>query len=39
VGLALVRYVLATDPLASARPARVVEWVSPTLQRYLTGKL
>jgi AcrR family transcriptional regulator len=39
VGLALVRYVLAADPLASAPPAQVVEWVSPALQRYLTGKL
>lgn len=38
-GLGLVRYVQGVEPLASAKSADVVEWVGPTLQRYLTGKL
>ena len=38
-GLALARYVLRVEPLASA-PAQVVEAaVGPTVQRYLTGDL
>jgi AcrR family transcriptional regulator len=39
VGLGLARHVLRAEPLASAKPADVVEWYAPTLQRYLTGKL
>jgi AcrR family transcriptional regulator len=39
VGLGIARYVLRFEPLASAAPADVVEWVAPTVQRYLTGKL
>jgi AcrR family transcriptional regulator len=39
LGLGLVRYVLGLEPLASAKPADVVKWISPTVQRYLTGKL
>jgi AcrR family transcriptional regulator len=39
LGLGLVRYVLGLEPLASAKPADVVTWISPTVQRYLTGKL
>jgi AcrR family transcriptional regulator len=39
VGLGIARYVLAFEPLASAQPADVVAWISPTVQRYLTGKL
>jgi AcrR family transcriptional regulator len=39
LGLGLVRYVLGLEPLASAKPADVVAWISPTVQRYLTGKL
>jgi AcrR family transcriptional regulator len=38
-GLALARYVLALEPLASARPRQVVRWVGPTIQRYLTERL
>jgi AcrR family transcriptional regulator len=39
VGLGLARYVLKFEPLASATPEQVVEWVGPNIQRYLTGKL
>jgi hypothetical protein len=39
LGLGLVRYVLRFDPLASAPPEQVIEWIAPTVQRYLTGKL
>jgi AcrR family transcriptional regulator len=38
-GLALVRYVLGFEPLASARPREVVRWAGPTIQRYLTERL
>jgi Tetracyclin repressor-like, C-terminal domain len=31
--------VLGFDPLASAPPEHVIEWIAPTVQRYLTGKL
>jgi AcrR family transcriptional regulator len=36
VGLAVVRYVVRLEPLASASPTTVNEWLGPTLQRYLT---
>ena len=39
IGLAMVRYVLRVEPLASADADTVVEAVAPTLQRYLTGDL
>ena len=39
IGLGLGRYVLRFEPLASAKPTQVVDWVAPVLQRYLTGKL
>jgi AcrR family transcriptional regulator len=35
VGLAIARYVLRVEPLASAEPETVVAAVAPTLQRYL----
>lgn len=38
-GLALIRYVLKVEPLASAPPETVVATVGPTVQRYLTGEL
>jgi len=38
-GLALMRYVLKVEPLASAPPEVVVAAVAPTVQRYLTGEL
>ncbi|WP_329135095.1 TetR family transcriptional regulator [Streptomyces sp. NBC_01476] len=36
VGVALLRYVVKVEPLASADPAQLVDLVSPTLQHYLT---
>lgn len=36
VGVAILRYVVKVEPLASARPAELAEWIGPTLQRYLT---
>lgn len=38
VGLAMVRYVVKVEPLASASHDDVVTWIAPTLQRYLTGE-
>jgi AcrR family transcriptional regulator len=37
VGLAIARYLLRIEPLASANAATVAAWVAPTLQRYLTA--
>jgi AcrR family transcriptional regulator len=39
VGLGLNRYLLRLEPLASATSDELVDWIAPTLQRYLTGKL
>jgi AcrR family transcriptional regulator len=39
VGLAMIRYVLRLEPLASADHGIVVAAVAPNLQRYLTGPL
>jgi len=36
VGLAMLRYVVRVEPLASGRADDVVAWLGPTLQRYLT---
>ena len=36
IGLAMVRYVVKLEPLASAPPAQVATWVAPAIQRYLT---
>jgi AcrR family transcriptional regulator len=38
-GLALVRYVLRVEPLASAPAEELVAAVGPTIQRYLTGEI
>jgi AcrR family transcriptional regulator len=38
-GLALARYILRLEPLASAPPRAVVRWVAPNIQRYLTAPL
>jgi len=38
-GLAVVRYVLKFEPLASAPRETVIATVGPTIQRYLTGDL
>ncbi len=39
VGLAMVRYVIRLEPLASADPDTIVAAIAPNLQRYLTGPL
>jgi AcrR family transcriptional regulator len=39
VGIILLRYVLAVEPLASMPREQVVATYAPTLQRYLTGPL
>ena len=39
VGLAVARYVLKLEPLASLEAGTLVPIVAPTLQRYLTGKI
>ncbi|MGW0432662.1 TetR/AcrR family transcriptional regulator [Micromonospora sp. NPDC003197] len=39
VGLAITRYVLKLEPLASTKPEALVATVGPTVQRYLTGDL
>ncbi len=38
-GLAMMRYIMKLEPLASLPPEQVVAAVGPTLQRYLTGEL
>jgi hypothetical protein len=38
-GLAMIRYVIRLEPLASADPDIVVAAIAPNLQRYLTGPL
>jgi AcrR family transcriptional regulator len=37
IGLAVARYIIRVEPLASAPPAQVAAIVGPTVQRYLTG--
>ena len=39
IGLGMTRYVLRFEPLASVPPGRVIGWVAPNVQRYLTGSL
>jgi hypothetical protein len=36
IGLAMARYVVGVEPLASASVDDVAAWVGPTLQRYMT---
>ncbi|MFF8418287.1 TetR family transcriptional regulator [Streptomyces sp. NPDC015680] len=36
IGIAMLRYVIRAEPLASADPEKIIEMVAPTLQRYLT---
>lgn len=38
LGLALARYILRLEPLASAPPQAIVTLIGPTLQRYLDGR-
>jgi AcrR family transcriptional regulator len=37
LGLAMMRYVLRVEPLASAEPEQVVALIAPNLQRYVDG--
>ena len=39
MGLAITRYVVRMEPLASATADELVPLLAPTLQRYLTGDL
>ena len=39
VGIAILRYVIKVEPMASADPEEIVAMVAPTLQRYLTDRL
>ncbi|MBF9071202.1 TetR/AcrR family transcriptional regulator [Streptacidiphilus fuscans] len=36
IGLAMARYILAAEPIASADPEELVSLLAPTIQRYLT---
>jgi AcrR family transcriptional regulator len=36
VGIAMLRYVVKVEPLASASADQVAAWIGPTLQRYFT---
>jgi AcrR family transcriptional regulator len=38
-GLAMVRYILRVEPLASAPAEQVVAMIGPTVQRYISGEL
>jgi hypothetical protein len=38
-GLALVRYAVKLEPIASATPDEIARWVGPNLQRYFTAEL
>ncbi|GLY93522.1 TetR family transcriptional regulator [Actinoplanes sp. NBRC 103695] len=38
-GLAMVRYVLKVEPIASQDPETLVRAIAPTVQRYLVGEL
>ncbi|CAM5514183.1 TetR family transcriptional regulator [Streptomyces atroolivaceus] len=35
IGIAIMRYVIRAEPLASVDPEKIIEMVAPTLQRYL----
>ena len=39
IGLAMIRYVIKLEPLASAEPEAVVAAVGPNIQRYLDQPL
>ncbi|SBT48095.1 TetR/AcrR family transcriptional regulator [Micromonospora narathiwatensis] len=39
IGLAMMRYVLRLEPVASAAPETLVATIGPTVQRYLTAPL
>jgi AcrR family transcriptional regulator len=37
IGMAMLRYVINAEPLASASPETIIEWLGPTIDRYLVG--
>ncbi|MEU5717097.1 TetR family transcriptional regulator [Streptomyces sp. NPDC020403] len=37
IGIAILRYVIRAEPLASADPEKIIAMVAPTIQRYLAG--
>jgi hypothetical protein len=37
IGVAMLRYVVKLEPLASAPAEQVVEWIAPSIQRYFSG--
>lgn len=39
IGLAMLRYVVRVEPLASARADEIATWLGPTVQRYLSEPL
>jgi hypothetical protein len=39
VGLAMLRYVIKLEPLASASSEQIATWVGPSIQRYLTDPM
>ena len=39
IGVAMARYVVAVEPLASATPDQLARFTGPTIQRYLAGDL
>lgn len=39
MGLVLLRYIMKIEPLASASKEAMVDYIAPTLQRYITGNL
>lgn len=39
IGLGTMRWVVKTEPLASASVDQIVDAIAPTLQRYLTGSI
>jgi AcrR family transcriptional regulator len=38
MGFALTRYIFKLPPVAAMTRSQVIEWIGPTLQRYLTAK-
>ena len=36
IGMAMLRYIVKVEPLASAKPEVIAGWLGPTVQRYLT---
>jgi len=39
IGIAMVRYIVGVEPLATAPSEAIVRAIAPTIQRYLTGPL